>query len=132
MSEYGTFQILIKSTDAGAITDNSFATYGLNLSGLYELTLKSFQIHIFPQVTDANTLALEIYSPNLLQPYANTRFPTFLYPIDAANKYQGNFDMKFQAQLQSSIQLQIRAEGTKEAIDDLKLAVLNFEYRKIF
>ena len=136
MSEYGSFQILIKQSDqyatgAGGEGYGQTHPYKLDLAGNYRLTLKGFQAHLYPAVANANTIPLEIYSPNFLYPHSSVYYPTFLYPIDANNKYQGSFDMSYTTALQSEIRIQIRNALTHLPLDDLVYAVLNFEYEKI-
>jgi len=126
----GTLQIFI---DASANALSAFDGYSFNsqLSGNYRLRLKHFQVHIYPEITTANTIAIEIYSPNFSFPKGPTRYPTFLYPIDANNKFQGNFDAELIADFASDFKLYIRNASTKAVITDLQLAVITFDYEKI-
>ena len=125
----GTLQILI---DASSNNDGC-GSYSFNaqLPGNYRLRLKHFQVHIYPDITTANTLPLEIYSPNFSFPKGPVRYPTFLYPIDANNKFQGNFDAELIADFASDFKLLIRDATTKHIITDLKYAVITFDYEKI-
>jgi hypothetical protein len=120
----GCFQILLTSVNIENVP--------LNLSGNYKLTLKHAQIHIYPEITEANTIPIEIYSPNLLFSHGpNTLSPTLLYPRSVNNAYQSNLDIDLFVQLNSSIQIQIRNASTKQTLSDLQLAVLTFYYEKI-
>lgn len=130
--EFGSFQILIKgATDLNAKVSGEYATYPVNLSGNYRLTLKSIQVHIYPDITSANTIPIEVASPNFIYNYGPIKSPTILYPIDANNKFQGNFDMSYIASLQSNIQLQIRNAITKAPLSDLVYAIVNWNYEKL-
>jgi len=130
--DFGSFQILIKgASDAGAITSGEYASYNVNLSGNYRLTLKSIQIHIYPEIATANTIPIEIASPNFTYSYGPVKNPTIIYPMDANNKFQGNFDMTYIANLQSNMQIQLRNATTKAPFADLKYAVLNWNYEKL-
>jgi len=131
--DYGCFQILMSSSNIGATGPNgSSADYPINLSGNYRLTLKSAQIHIYPDITEANTIPIEIYSPNLLFSYSPTQlYPTLLYPRTANNAYQANLNIDFSVSLNSNIQIQLRNAITKASLPDFKYAVLTFYYEKI-
>lgn len=134
--EFGSFQIFIQASDqyatgAGGNSIGQYSSYPVNLVGNYRLTLKSFQCHIYPDITSANTIPIEIASPNFIFGYGPVKQPTFLYPVDANNKFQGNFDMSYTANLQSNIQIQLRNHLTKQPLSDLVYAVLNFNYEKL-
>lgn len=124
----GTLQIFIDAS-----SNFSFDGYSFNsqLSGNYRLRLKHFQVHIYPEIATANTIPIEIYSPNFSFPKGPTRYPTFLYPIDANNKFQGNFDVDLIADFASDFKLYIRNASTKAIISDLVYAVITFDYEKI-
>ena len=130
--DFGNLQILISASDYGATgADGLVASYPVHLAGTYKLTLQGLQVHIHPTVTEANTFPLEIYSPQFIYPVGNTTSFTILYPITAADKYQGSFDQTITANLSSLIQIQLRRADTKAALADLKYAVLNFYYERI-
>lgn len=136
MSDYGSLQILIKQSDqyatgAGGAGYGQTVPYKTDLAGNYRLTLKGLQVHVYPEITTANTIPIEIYSPNFLYPHGDVYYPTVLYPFDANNKYQGSFDMSYMTSLQSDLRIQIRNALTHLPLDDLVYAVLNFEYEKI-
>jgi len=124
----GTLQIFIDAS-----SNRSFDGYSFNsqLSGNYRLRLKHFQVHIYPEIPTANTLPIEIYSPNFSFPKGPVRYPTFLYPIDANNKFQGNYDVDLIADFGSDIKLYIRNASTKAIITDLVYAVITFDYEKL-
>jgi len=130
--ESGCFQMLLTASQYGATGPAGDAiNYPLNLSGNYKLTLKSAQIHLYPEVSEVDTFPIEIYSPNLLFSYAPTQlYPTLLYPRAVNNAYQANLDIDIHVSLNSNIQLQLRHAITKENIPFFKLAVLTWYYEK--
>ena len=132
--ESGSFQMLLSSTQAQTMTGPSAGYFNipLNLSGNYRFTLKSAQIHIYPEVTEANTFPMEIYSPNFLFAFSPTQlYPTVLYPRAVNNAFQANLDIDLNVSLNSNIQVQLRNALTKEPIPDFKSGVLTWSYEKI-
>jgi hypothetical protein len=134
--EFGSFQIFVKQSDqyatgAGGTAIGQYSSYPVNLVGNYRLTLKGIQVHIYPDITEANTIPIEISSPNFIFGYGPVKQPVILYPMSANNKYNGNFDMSYTANLQSNIQIQLRNHLTKEPLSDLVYAVLNWNYEKL-
>ncbi len=90
--EHGCFQIVLDTTFQGFTGPNGgFVNYPIQLSGNYKLTLKSAQIHIYPEITDANTIPIEIYSPNFLFKNGLQLYPTLLYPRAANNSFRHRF-----------------------------------------
>ncbi len=130
--DYGNFQIFIKKSDVGADDNYQTARYDLQgLSGNYRLTLESFQIYQTGAVATDSLVPLEIYSPTLILPYGNTKYPVVLYPASDYAKVMGEYNLEFSVYLQSAIEIQIRNYTTKLPFTNFEFAILHFKYEKI-
>lgn len=124
--DFGTFQILISSTDPGATTAGDFAQYTTFLSGQYGLRLINIQINS-TQGSPA-VRPVQVAFDNIGN-WFGVQYPTILYPARTEDLI-GNYEIEFVAQLQSSIRVQIR-EITGLPMTEFAYAVLTFKYERM-
>jgi len=124
--DFGTLQILVRSTDDFATTFGSFSQYNTFLSGSYRLKLINAQINSSEASPTIRPVQIAIEN---MGNFFGTQYPTFLYPIQTAD-FLGIFEVEFSAQLQTKIGIQIREIDTTP-MTDFTFAVLTFKYEKM-
>lgn len=124
-ADYGTFQLLVKSTDPGATTPGALAQYTTFLSGQYRLRLINVQIN--STQGSATVRPVQIIF-NGIENFYGVQHATILYPTRTEDLV-GNFEIEYAAKLENTIGVQVREiDGTP--MTEFAYCVLTFRYER--
>ncbi len=128
-SDYGYFQVVLRSTDVGQTETGQTTDYKINLQGQYKLKL--VHIDLKAQEEAPQLRLVNLYSPQLSQFFGNTRNVTVMYPRALSSaETLGIFDYCFYINLNSILSLQWREDNGSPMLD-FDISVLTFEYQKM-